>query len=89
MMQTPEPLDESLLDADPMVQFRRWFDDAVQAGAPEPHAMILATAAAAWQCVAAVDALRKNQYDAATISVVGCNEQAIAAQFVNAAEHPE
>ena len=47
MMQTPEPLDESLLDADPMVQFRRWFDDAVQAGAPEPHAMILATAAAA------------------------------------------
>jgi 3-oxoacyl-(acyl-carrier-protein) synthase len=40
------------------------------------------TAAAAWQCVAAVDALQQNQYDAATVSVAGCNEQAIAAQFV-------
>jgi len=39
-------------------------------------------AAAAWQCVAAVDALRQKQYSAATISVVGCNQQAIAARFV-------
>lgn len=38
-------------------------------------------AAAAWQCVAAVDALRRNRYHAATVSVVGCNQQAIAAQF--------
>jgi len=39
-------------------------------------------AAAAWQCVAAVDALRQSQYPAASVSVVGCNEQAIGAHFV-------
>lgn len=39
-------------------------------------------AAAAWQCVAAVDALSQNTYDAATVSVAGTNQQAIAAQFV-------
>jgi len=38
-------------------------------------------AAAGWQCVAAVDALRGGLYSAATVSVVGCNEQAIAARF--------
>jgi 3-oxoacyl-(acyl-carrier-protein) synthase len=38
-------------------------------------------AAAAWQCVAAVDALQQRQHDTATVSVVGCNQQAIAAQF--------
>lgn len=39
-------------------------------------------AAAAWQCVAAVDALAQTRYAAANVSVVGINEQAIAAQFV-------
>src|SRR5262245_31181619 len=39
-------------------------------------------AAAAWQCVAAVDALRRQNFSAATVNVVGCNQQAIAAQFV-------
>ena len=38
-------------------------------------------AAAAWQCVAAVDALRQNRYPAAVVSVVGTNQQAIAAEF--------
>jgi hypothetical protein len=38
-------------------------------------------AAAAWQCVAAVDALARQMYDTATVSVVGCNQQAIAARF--------
>ena len=38
-------------------------------------------AAAAWQCVAAVDALRHNNFSAAIVSIVGCNQQAIAAQF--------
>lgn len=38
-------------------------------------------AAATWQCVAAVDALRQNRYSAATVSVVGTNQQAIAAEF--------
>lgn len=39
-------------------------------------------AAAAWQCVAAVDALSENAYDTANVSVPGTNQQAIAAQFV-------
>jgi 3-oxoacyl-(acyl-carrier-protein) synthase len=38
-------------------------------------------AAAAWQCVAAVDALRHNSFSTAIVSIVGCNQQAIAAQF--------
>jgi 3-oxoacyl-(acyl-carrier-protein) synthase len=38
-------------------------------------------AAAAWQCVAAVAALKQDKYDAAIASVVGVNQQAIAAQF--------
>jgi 3-oxoacyl-[acyl-carrier-protein] synthase II len=39
-------------------------------------------AAAAWQCVAAVDALSRNEYDKANVSIPGTNQQAIAAQFV-------
>ncbi len=38
-------------------------------------------AASAWQCVAAVDALRQGRFACANVSVVGCNQQAIAAQF--------
>jgi 3-oxoacyl-(acyl-carrier-protein) synthase len=39
-------------------------------------------AAAAWQCVAAVEAIRRGESSAATVSVVGSNEQAIAARFI-------
>jgi len=38
-------------------------------------------AASAWQCVAAVDAIRQS-FSEVTVSVVGCNQQAIAARFV-------
>ena len=38
-------------------------------------------AAAGWQCVAAVDALKRGEYGGAVVSVVGCNQQAIAAEF--------
>ncbi|HXS69047.1 MAG TPA: hypothetical protein VN761_09405 [Candidatus Polarisedimenticolia bacterium] len=41
-------------------------------------------ASAAWQCVAAVDALRESTYDVANVSVAGTNQQAIAAQFARA-----
>lgn len=37
-------LDRGDLDADPFVQFRRWFAEAQQAGVHEPHAVVLATA---------------------------------------------
>lgn len=35
-----EPMD---LDPDPVIQFRRWFEDVVRAGQAEPEAMALAT----------------------------------------------
>ncbi len=38
-------------------------------------------AAAAWQCVIAVDALRRDLCSSANVSIVGCNQQAIAARF--------
>jgi hypothetical protein len=43
-------------------------------------------AAAAWQCVAAIDALQNQPFAAATVSVVGCNQQAIAARFIRGEE---
>jgi pyridoxamine 5'-phosphate oxidase len=39
-----QPLSEADLDADPIRQFNRWFDEAKAAGQPEPEAMALATA---------------------------------------------
>ena len=38
-------LDEADVHADPLVQFQRWFDEAVAAGGQEPNAMTLATVA--------------------------------------------
>jgi 3-oxoacyl-(acyl-carrier-protein) synthase len=42
-------------------------------------------AASAWQCVVAADALARRGHSAATVSVVGCNQQAIGARFGRAA----
>jgi 3-oxoacyl-(acyl-carrier-protein) synthase len=41
-------------------------------------------AAAAWQTVVAVEALSRGDYEVANLSIVGHNQQAIAAQFVRA-----
>ena len=41
-------------------------------------------AAAAWQCVAACDALAEKTFAAASVSLVGSNQQAIGARFVRA-----
>jgi hypothetical protein len=38
-------------------------------------------AAAAWQCVAAADALARGKSTSAIVNIIGCNEQAIAAHF--------
>jgi 3-oxoacyl-(acyl-carrier-protein) synthase len=49
----------------------------------EPKAMLgegLA-AASAWQCAAAIDSLNQERYSKALVSVVGCNQQAVGAQF--------
>jgi hypothetical protein len=40
-------------------------------------------AASAWQCVAACDALARGVFEAATVSLVGCNQQAIGARFIH------
>ena len=40
-------LDEQASEADPLVQFRLWLQQALDAAVPEPNAMTLATAAAA------------------------------------------
>ena len=39
-------------------------------------------ASSAWQCVAAVDAIHQARFKSAIVSIVGCNQQAIAARFV-------
>ncbi len=41
-----EPLLEAAVAADPIAQFTVWFQDALDAGLPEPNAMVLATASA-------------------------------------------
>jgi 3-oxoacyl-(acyl-carrier-protein) synthase len=41
-------------------------------------------AAAAWQCVAACDAVADGRFPAANVSIVGSNQQAIGARFVRA-----
>ncbi|HEY9648556.1 MAG TPA: pyridoxamine 5'-phosphate oxidase [Chroococcidiopsis sp.] len=43
---TRQALDETHVNADPLVQFQIWFDAAVAAELPEPNAMTLATATA-------------------------------------------
>jgi pyridoxamine 5'-phosphate oxidase len=35
---------EAILDPDPVVQFRQWFESAMEAGIPQANAMVLATA---------------------------------------------
>jgi pyridoxamine 5'-phosphate oxidase len=40
---TPDELDPSTVDADPLVQFRAWYGDAWAAGVRQPDAMTLAT----------------------------------------------
>jgi pyridoxamine 5'-phosphate oxidase len=41
---TQRGLNEAEVDPDPFIQFRAWFDQALQANLPEPNAMTLATA---------------------------------------------
>lgn len=41
-----DEVDERVMSADPMVEFRSWLDAAVKAGVAEPNAMVLATVGA-------------------------------------------
>jgi pyridoxamine 5'-phosphate oxidase len=53
-------LDESMLDADPLVQFSGWLADAEAAGLPQPNAMVLTTVSAAGQPRARTVLLREH-----------------------------
>jgi hypothetical protein len=44
------------------------------------------TASAAWECVAACDGIRQNNFPAANVGVVGANQQAVGARFLACAE---
>jgi hypothetical protein len=65
-------------DRDEAAAWKDWTGERVSVKKNLGEALM---AAAAWQCVAAVDALSRNAYDAANVSVAGTNQQAIAAQF--------
>jgi pyridoxamine 5'-phosphate oxidase len=56
-------LDESMLAADPHEQFERWMADVIEAGLPEPTAMVLATVSAAGQPRARMVLLKQHDRD--------------------------
>ncbi len=58
-----------------------WSDWAGRRLSPKKICGEAFTASAAWQCVAALDALSAGPEQGACVSVVGCNQQAIAARF--------
>jgi hypothetical protein len=64
------------------VELRAWSDWRGSRLSPKTVLGEGLAAGSAWQCVAALDALRQGHHAAATVSVVGCNQQAIAARFV-------
>jgi len=67
-------------DAD---ELAAWSDWAGARLAPKTLLGEAFTASAAWQCVAACEMLGRGQFDAVNVSVVGVNEQAIGARFIN------
>ena len=56
-------LDEGMLAADPHDQFERWMSDIIDAGLPEPTAMVLATVSAAGQPRARTVLLKSHDQD--------------------------
>jgi pyridoxine/pyridoxamine 5'-phosphate oxidase len=58
MAPSEDPLGPDSVDADPIGQFRRWYDEAVVAGVRQPDAMTLATASFAGAVTARTVLLR-------------------------------
>jgi 3-oxoacyl-(acyl-carrier-protein) synthase len=71
--------DLARLDAAELAAWRDWTGPRL---APKKLLGESLAAASGWQCAAALDALRLGQCRAATVSVVGVNQQAVAAEFV-------
>ncbi|MGA3163281.1 MAG: hypothetical protein ABSD77_03680 [Verrucomicrobiota bacterium] len=68
------------VDADELAAWTDWTGARL---APKQLLGEAFTASAAWQCIAACDALGRGGFNAANVSIVGANEQAIGARFVN------
>lgn len=68
------------LDAAELNAWRDWTGGRISAKTILGEGLMAATA---WQCVLAIDALKQGRYAAANVSVVGSNQQAIGAHFVN------
>jgi 3-oxoacyl-(acyl-carrier-protein) synthase len=66
------------MDAAERIAWKDWQGDCVHPKTVLGEGLM---AASAWQCVVAVEALKRGRCSAATVSVVGCNEQAIGARF--------
>ena len=66
-------------DADELEAWHDWKSSRV---APKQFLGAAFTASAAWQCVAACDRLTRGDFEAANVSVVGVNQQAIGARFL-------
>jgi hypothetical protein len=82
---SPDELLVDGLDSSPrtdVAERTAWSDWAGQRLSPKRVLGEGLMAASAWQCVAACDAVARGQAPAATVSLVGCNQQAIGARFV-------
>jgi hypothetical protein len=66
------------MDAAERIAWKDWQGDCIHPKTVLGEGLM---AASAWQCVVAVEALKRGRCSAATVSVVGCNEQAIGARF--------
>jgi hypothetical protein len=70
----------SIGDADELEAWRDWAGHRLM---PRRILGEAFTASAAWQCVAVCDALRRREFRAANVSVVGVNQQAVGARFAS------
>lgn len=68
-------------DADELAAWRDWNGARI---APKQVLGEAFTASAAWQCIAACEAVERGEFNAANVSVVGANQQAIGARFTRA-----
>jgi 3-oxoacyl-(acyl-carrier-protein) synthase len=66
------------IDRDEETAWQDWADARVSVKKILGEALM---AAAAWQCIAAVDGIARKAYTAANVSIPGTNQQAIAARF--------
>ena len=74
-----------LLDAAETAAWADWAGARISPKAILGEALMAATA---WQCVADVDALQRGCHAAASVSVLGSNQQAIGARFVGRESRP-